>query len=40
MRCYFYRRLETWEWETAYVVFDVVEFKLSLFGYMVENIVL
>ncbi len=25
MRCHPYRRLETWEWETAHVVFDAAE---------------
>lgn len=40
MRCHPYRRLETWEWETAHVVFDAAELKLPLLGYMVENTVL
>ncbi len=37
MRCHPYRRLETWEWETAHVMFDAAELKLPLLGYMVEN---
>lgn len=40
MRCHPYRRLETWEWESAHVVFDARELKLPLLGYMVENNVL
>jgi len=40
MRCHPYRRLETWEWENAHVVFDARELKLPLLGYMVENNVL
>lgn len=40
MRCHPYRRLETWEWETAHVMFDAAELKLPLLGYMVENTVL
>ena len=40
MRCHPYRRLETWEWETAHVRFDAAELKLPLLGYMVENSVL
>jgi 2-octaprenyl-3-methyl-6-methoxy-1,4-benzoquinol hydroxylase len=40
MRCHPYRRLETWEWENAHVVFDSRELKLPLLGYMVENNVL
>jgi len=40
MRCHPYRRLETWEWENAHVVFDASELKLPLLGYMVENNVL
>ncbi|HAU5605762.1 3-demethoxyubiquinol 3-hydroxylase [Citrobacter koseri] len=40
MRSHPYRRLETWEWENAHVVFDAAELKLPLLGYMVENIVL
>ncbi|STJ12601.1 2-octaprenyl-3-methyl-6-methoxy-1,4-benzoquinol hydroxylase [Escherichia coli] len=38
MRCHPYRRLETWEWETAHVVFDAAELKLPLLGYMVETL--
>jgi len=40
MRAHPYRRLETWEWENAHVVFDAAELKLPLLGYMVENTVL
>lgn len=40
MRCHPYRRLETWEWQNAHVVFDAAELKLPLLGYMVENTVL
>lgn len=40
MRTHPYRRLETWEWENAHVVFDATELKLPLLGYMVENNVL
>lgn len=40
MRSHPYRRLETWEWENAHVVFDANELKLPLLGYMVENNVL
>ena len=40
MRAHPYRRLETWEWENAHVVFDARELKLPLLGYMVENNVL
>lgn len=40
MRAHPYRRLETWEWENAHVVFDATELKLPLLGYMVENTVL
>ena len=40
MRAHPYRRLETWEWETAHVTFDAAELKLPLLGYMVENNVL
>lgn len=40
MRSHPYRRLETWEWENAHVVFDAAELKLPLLGYMVENTVL
>ncbi|MDN8556756.1 3-demethoxyubiquinol 3-hydroxylase [Citrobacter werkmanii] len=40
MRSHPYRRLETWEWENAHVMFDAAELKLPLLGYMVENTVL
>jgi 2-octaprenyl-3-methyl-6-methoxy-1,4-benzoquinol hydroxylase len=40
MRCHPYRRLETWEWESAHVTFDAAELKLPELGYMVENRVL
>ncbi|ALR75975.1 3-demethoxyubiquinol 3-hydroxylase [[Enterobacter] lignolyticus] len=40
MRAHRYRRLETWEWENAHVVFDAAELKLPELGYMVENNVL
>ncbi|HGH5977836.1 TPA: 3-demethoxyubiquinol 3-hydroxylase [Kluyvera georgiana] len=40
MRAHPWRRLETWEWETAHVVFDAAELKLPNLGYMVENNVL
>ena len=40
MRAHPWRRLETWEWETAHVAFDAAELKLPLLGYMVENNVL
>ncbi|WHP30087.1 3-demethoxyubiquinol 3-hydroxylase [Trabulsiella odontotermitis] len=40
MRCHPWRRLETWEWENAHVVFDAAELKLPQLGYMVENPVL
>ncbi|MDQ4431366.1 3-demethoxyubiquinol 3-hydroxylase [Yokenella regensburgei] len=40
MRSHPYRRLETWEWENAHVVFDASELKLPLLGHMVENHVL
>lgn len=40
MRAHPWRRLETWEWETALVAFDAAELKLPLLGYMVENNVL
>lgn len=39
-RCHPWRRLETWEWESAHVIFDATELKLPLLGYMVENSVL
>ena len=40
MRAHPYRRLETWEWESAHVTFDAAELKLPELGYMVENSVL
>ncbi|ENO7549892.1 TPA: 3-demethoxyubiquinol 3-hydroxylase [Klebsiella quasipneumoniae] len=40
MRVHPYRRLETWEWESAHVAFDAAELKLPELGYMVENKVL
>ncbi|HBR1494939.1 2-octaprenyl-3-methyl-6-methoxy-1,4-benzoquinol hydroxylase [Klebsiella pneumoniae] len=40
MRVHVYRRLETWEWESAHVAFDAAELKLPELGYMVENKVL
>ncbi|MTH44909.1 3-demethoxyubiquinol 3-hydroxylase [Intestinirhabdus alba] len=40
MRCHPYRRLETWEWESARVAFDAAELTLPQLGYMVENTVL
>ncbi|MBC3625055.1 3-demethoxyubiquinol 3-hydroxylase [Klebsiella sp. Kpp] len=40
MRIHPYRRLETWEWESAHVAFDAAELKLPELGYMVENKVL
>ena len=40
MRAHRYRRLETWEWENAHVVFDAAELKLPELGYMVENNIL
>nr|WP_318382838.1 3-demethoxyubiquinol 3-hydroxylase [uncultured Enterobacter sp.] len=40
MRSHAWRRLETWEWENAHVIFDARELKLPLLGYMVENSVL
>ncbi|MTD40686.1 2-octaprenyl-3-methyl-6-methoxy-1,4-benzoquinol hydroxylase [Erwinia sp. CPCC 100877] len=40
MRCHPYRRLETWEWDSARVAFDAAELKLPELGYMVENRVL
>ncbi|WP_218801625.1 3-demethoxyubiquinol 3-hydroxylase [Klebsiella quasipneumoniae] len=40
MRFHAYRRLETWEWESAHVAFDAAELKLPELGYMVENKVL
>lgn len=40
MRCAPYRRLETWEWQTASVEFDAASLGLPELGYMVENRVL
>ncbi len=40
MRAHPYRRLETWEWESAHVTFDAAGLKLPQLGYMVENNVL
>ncbi|WP_142501671.1 3-demethoxyubiquinol 3-hydroxylase [Klebsiella sp. 2680] len=40
MRAHAYRQLETWEWESAHVVFNASELKLPELGYMVENNVL
>lgn len=40
MRAHTYRQLETWEWESAHVVFNAAELKLPELGYMVENNVL
>nr|WP_113864660.1 3-demethoxyubiquinol 3-hydroxylase [Brenneria salicis]NMN92230.1 2-octaprenyl-3-methyl-6-methoxy-1,4-benzoquinol hydroxylase [Brenneria salicis ATCC 15712 = DSM 30166]RBP67566.1 2-octaprenyl-3-methyl-6-methoxy-1,4-benzoquinol hydroxylase [Brenneria salicis ATCC 15712 = DSM 30166]RLM32447.1 2-octaprenyl-3-methyl-6-methoxy-1,4-benzoquinol hydroxylase [Brenneria salicis ATCC 15712 = DSM 30166] len=40
MRSAPYRRLETWEWENARVVFDAAEIHLPELGFMVENRVL
>ncbi|MCP5988409.1 3-demethoxyubiquinol 3-hydroxylase [Klebsiella pneumoniae] len=40
MRVHAYRRLETWEWQSAHVAFDAAELKLPELGYMVENKVL
>lgn len=40
MRAHVYRQLETWEWESAHVVFNAAELKLPELGYMVENNVL
>ncbi|WP_116354963.1 3-demethoxyubiquinol 3-hydroxylase [Klebsiella aerogenes] len=40
MRAHAYRRLETWEWESAHVDFNAAELKLPELGYMVENSVL
>lgn len=40
MRVHAYRRLETWELESAHVAFDAAELKLPELGYMVENKVL
>lgn len=40
MRAHAYRRLETWEWESAHVSFDAAELGLPELGFMVENNVL
>lgn len=40
MRCAPYRKLETWEWQTARVQFDAASLGLPELGYMVENSVL
>ena len=40
MRCAPYRKLETWEWQTARVQFDAASLGLPELGYMVENAVL
>ncbi|QDY41324.1 3-demethoxyubiquinol 3-hydroxylase [Candidatus Pantoea soli] len=40
MRCAPYRKLETWEWESAHVSFDAASLGLPELGYMVENSVL
>lgn len=40
MRAHPYRRLETWEWESAHVSFDAAELSLPELGFMVENNVL
>lgn len=40
MRSAPYRRLETWEWDSARVAFDASELSLPELGYMVENRVL
>jgi 2-octaprenyl-3-methyl-6-methoxy-1,4-benzoquinol hydroxylase len=40
MRCAPYRKLETWEWQTAQVNFDAVSLGLPELGFMVENGVL
>jgi Ubiquinone biosynthesis hydroxylase, UbiH/UbiF/VisC/COQ6 family len=40
MRAHAWRQLETWEWQSAHVVFDAAELKLPQLGYMVENNVL
>lgn len=40
MRTHRYCQLETWEWESAHVVFNAAELKLPELGYMVENNVL
>ncbi|MCL2897445.1 3-demethoxyubiquinol 3-hydroxylase [Brenneria tiliae] len=40
MRSAPYRRLETWEWDNARVVFDAADIRLPELGFMVENRVL
>ncbi len=40
MRSHAYRRLETWEWESAHVSFNAHELGLPELGFMVENHVL
>ncbi|MBZ6385825.1 MULTISPECIES: 3-demethoxyubiquinol 3-hydroxylase [Pantoea] len=40
MRCAPYRKLETWEWQTAHVSFDAASLGLPELGFMVENNVL
>lgn len=40
MRCAPYRKLETWEWQTAQVNFDAASLGLPELGFMVENGVL
>ncbi|MEE3660511.1 3-demethoxyubiquinol 3-hydroxylase [Brenneria sp. g21c3] len=40
MRSAPYRRLETWEWDNARVVFDAADIHLPELGFMVENRVL
>ncbi len=40
MRAVPYRRLETWEWQSAQVAFDAESLGLPELGYMVENSVL
>jgi 3-demethoxyubiquinol 3-hydroxylase len=40
MRCAPYRKLETWEWQTAHVSFDAASLGLPELGFMVENSVL
>ncbi|NIF22987.1 MULTISPECIES: 3-demethoxyubiquinol 3-hydroxylase [Pantoea] len=40
MRSAPYRKLETWEWQSAHVTFDAASLGLPELGYMVENSVL
>ncbi len=40
MRCAPYRKLETWEWESAHVTFDAASLGLPELGFMLENSVL